>query len=276
MTAPAHARTLAVAPTVGVVRPSAPLAAWIDHFWFSVQGSAPATVVLPDGCIDLVLVCAATQACAAVYGSVTAPTAVALTPGARYVGVQFRAGAARHFLDASACELTDCAVEADRVLRVDLADAFDADDPRTAITRLDAALCLHVTRTPPVAARIDHFIAALEAAQGLARIDALAARLGVSRRQIERDFRDAVGLTPKTFAAILRFRHAGERLRAGDPLASAALAAGYADQAHLSRDCRRWAGLTPSAYVRGDVAFFQDGKQLADDDESYLIRRPPA
>jgi AraC-like DNA-binding protein len=258
---------------VGLVRPSAPLAAWVDHYWFSVQASAPVTVVLPDGRVDLVLESSATRASAAVYGSVTAATAVALAPGARYTGVQFRAGAARHFLDAAACELTDRAVEAERVLRVDLTGALDADDPRTAIARLDAALCHHVARMPPAAARIDQLVATLEAAQGLARIDALAARFGVSRRQIERDFRDAVGLAPKTLAAILRFRHAAERLRAGDPLASAALAAGYADQAHLSRDCRRWAGLTPGAYTRGDVAFLQDGKQPADDDEGFIIRR---
>jgi len=63
-------------------------------------------------------------------------------------------------------------------------------------------------------------------------------------------FRADVGLPPKSAARVLRFAALVRRLRAGGPALSwAALAAdaGYADQAHLTRDVRRCAGLTPTA-----------------------------
>jgi AraC-like DNA-binding protein len=245
---------------VAIVRPSAPLAGCVDHYWFSAAASAPVTVLLPDGRIDVVLERTATRATVQAYGSVTAPTAVALVPGASYVGVQFRPGAARHVLAVAARELTDRALDADVALSVQLAPLLDAAHPREWIVRLDAALCKHLARVQPVAGRVDHAVAMIERAQGTLRIDVLAERLGSSRRQLERDFLDTVGLSPKAFAAIVRFQHAAQRLRVGDAISQAALEAGYADQSHLTRDFRRLAGLTPAGYRDGDVAFFQDRK----------------
>lgn len=258
-------------PAVGALRPSAPLAAYVDHYWFSAVAEAPVTVLLPDGRVDVVLELTGTRTSVAAYGSVTARTTLILTPGARYAGVQFRAGCARHFLDAAAHELTDRAAAGIDVLKFGLDETLDANDPRTVIARLDAALLRQLHRMQPAPARIDRLIAAVEHSRGNVRVETLAAQAGVSRRQIERDFLDAVGLAPKTFAAILRFRHAGQRLRAGEPIAQAALASGYADQSHLSRDFQRFAGLAPTAYARGDVAFLQDSKCLAGDDDGFSL-----
>ncbi len=265
---------IAPAP-VGALRPSGPLAACVDHYWFGTAdgGSAhePTSLVLPDGRIDVVLESTGTRTSVTAYGSVTSRTTLNLTPGARYVGIQFRAGCARHFLDAAAHELTDRAAAGIDVLKFGLNEALNANDLRTAIARLDAALLRHLRRVQPSPARIDRLVAAVEQARGNVRVETLAAQAGVSRRQIERDFLDAVGLTPKTFAAILRFRHAGQRLRAGEPIAEAALAAGYADQSHLSRDFRRFVGLAPTVYARGDVAFLQDSKHLHKDDDGFSV-----
>ena len=76
------------------------------------------------------------------------------------------------------------------------------------------------------------------------RVAALAADLGFSERQLRRRFLSSVGYGPKTLQRILRLRRfiAGER----HDLARAALDAGYADQAHLARECLRLTGLSPS------------------------------
>jgi AraC-like DNA-binding protein len=49
----------------------------------------------------------------------------------------------------------------------------------------------------------------------------------------------------------LRFRRALRLVRSGDALADIAVRAGYADQAHLSNECRRLAGTTPRVLLRG-------------------------
>jgi AraC-like DNA-binding protein len=76
--------------------------------------------------------------------------------------------------------------------------------------------------------------------------------LFVSPRQLRRRCLDALGFGPKTLHRILRFQaffalvhYQAER---GD-LTQLATRSGYADQAHLSRECLRLSGLTPRAFV---------------------------
>ena len=80
-------------------------------------------------------------------------------------------------------------------------------------------------------------------------MDELGAALGVSERQLRRRFADAVGYGPKTLARVLRFQRFLALARSGDELARLALTAGYADQAHLTRETRRLAGRTPLELV---------------------------
>jgi AraC-like DNA-binding protein len=80
----------------------------------------------------------------------------------------------------------------------------------------------------------------------------IAGRLDVSERQLRRRCQAAVGYGPATLRRVLRFRRFVSWADAGAPgadLASAASRLGYADQAHLTRECVRLAGLTPAALV---------------------------
>lgn len=89
----------------------------------------------------------------------------------------------------------------------------------------------------------------LQARQGLLDIEELALRLGVSERTLLRRFRHEVGLSPKHFARLMRFRAAHAYLQ--DPAArwaDAVLRFGYTDQSHLIRDYRDFAGETPRQY----------------------------
>ncbi|WP_286163070.1 hypothetical protein [Streptomyces sp. NRRL S-495] len=66
---------------------------------------------------------------------------------------------------------------------------------------------------------------------------------------------DAVGYGPKTLHAVLRFRRAvawagsGGGAGALPGLAEVAARAGYADQAHLTREVRRWSGVSPTVLL---------------------------
>jgi len=76
----------------------------------------------------------------------------------------------------------------------------------------------------------------------------LASAAAWSPRQLEREFRRRVGLTPKSLARILRFQNVlrWRGIRPEWPWADLAAHAGYADQAHLVRDFRAFAGTTPT------------------------------
>lgn len=89
----------------------------------------------------------------------------------------------------------------------------------------------------------------LDRTHGRVRIDALAERVGWTRKRLADRFRADFGLTPKPLARILRFRRA-EALAAATARpdwADIAAACGYADQPHLVREYRRLAGHTPAA-----------------------------
>jgi AraC-like DNA-binding protein len=75
---------------------------------------------------------------------------------------------------------------------------------------------------------------------GNVRMSDLEKAMGWSRRQIERRFLDDVGVPPKIFAAVSRFRRAEAMLRAGVSPAEVALVCGYYDQPHLANEIRRF------------------------------------
>jgi transcriptional regulator GlxA family with amidase domain len=92
----------------------------------------------------------------------------------------------------------------------------------------------------------------------LAAVAASARAAGLSERQLRRRFERAVGYGPATLARVLRFQRFLHRANAPDsagaPLARLAAEAGYADQAHLARECRRLSGLPPSALLATGAA----------------------
>ncbi len=91
----------------------------------------------------------------------------------------------------------------------------------------------------------------IEQAAGDGRMADLAARLDVSPATLRRRFA-VLGLSPKTFAAVVRFQHAHAFLftTPGARWADAVERFGYADQAHLVREHRRFAGVPPTRWDR--------------------------
>lgn len=85
-------------------------------------------------------------------------------------------------------------------------------------------------------------------------IDSLAGHLALSPSQLRRRCLQAVGVSPKALQRTLRFQGFLALAQAGaGSIAGLAADAGYADQAHLSRECLRLTGLTPRALLGGSV-----------------------
>jgi AraC-like DNA-binding protein len=91
----------------------------------------------------------------------------------------------------------------------------------------------------------------LQSSHGAVPIGDLAEQIGWSHRRFIDRFRDQVGLTPKTFARVLRFSRVVDVLRRADEVRWAELAydCGYYDQSHFNRDFRQFAGMTPTQFL---------------------------
>jgi AraC-like DNA-binding protein len=99
---------------------------------------------------------------------------------------------------------------------------------------------------------------------GRLRVEEIARRVGWSPRYLLQRFRAETGLTPKEAARMVRFDRARRALAArtaaggAADLAVLAAATGFADQAHLTREWRAFAGLPPTRWLAAEFGFLQD------------------
>ena len=86
----------------------------------------------------------------------------------------------------------------------------------------------------------------------LVSVERLARDLGLGVRQLQRLFREHVGITPKRAIRSSRLQEVAVRLERGTATNLARLAAelGYADQAHMTRDFKAVTGRSPGGFAR--------------------------
>jgi AraC-like DNA-binding protein len=194
-----------------------------------------------------------------VLGPLTGPHLEVLAPGTTIVGVRLRPGAAGALLGVPASELVDLSVPAEALwgrAGTALGDRVDAaGSPELALATLQCRV-LARRRTdddpdPLVTEAVRRLIPG-----GDTGVAALPHLLAVSERNLRRRCQAAVGLGPKALHRTLRFQgflaRAQEAIGAGRApatLAQLAVDAGYADQAHLTRECVRLTGTTPRAFL---------------------------
>jgi AraC-like DNA-binding protein len=222
--------------------PPADLAHVVHCSWWR-NGTGEDALVLPDGCLDVIVRDGGVH----VAGPDTGPVRVPLARGERVTGVRMRPGAGGAALGLPAQELRDRRVALEDIWgRAGRAVAERAgEDPGGLVEALRPRLAIAVP-DPRVLA------ATRRIAQAPAMsLPALAAAVGLGERHLRRRFSAAVGYGPKTFARVVRFRLALALLRAGEAPAAVAAAAGFADQAHLTRELGALAGSTPGAFARG-------------------------
>jgi AraC-like DNA-binding protein len=235
------------------------LADVVSTVWFQqVAADAPAYVHrnLPHGGSEIICTIGAAPR---VLGPLTGPHVEVLAPGTTAVGMRLRPGAAGALLGAPPSELLDLTVPVDALwgrAGTALGDRVDAaTSPAEAIAALQRGmLARRLTGADP-----DPLVT--EAVRLLmpgpaTPVAALPRLLATSERNLRRRCQAAVGLGPKALHRTLRFQGFLARAqlafasgRSPDGLAELAIRSGYADQAHLTRECVRLTGTTPRAFL---------------------------
>ncbi|WP_173869682.1 helix-turn-helix domain-containing protein [Streptomyces albus subsp. chlorinus] len=208
--------------------------------------------VLPDGCMDLLL----WNGELVVAGPDTRAHMATERRGLPVHGLRLPPGTGPRVFGVRAWELRDQRVPLDalwpsgqvRRVREGLAQARDPLAVLEAVAAARLAAERRAGGDPRAAALTEALVARLRAGAGVAET---ARYVGLSGRQLHRRCRDSFGYGAKTLARVLRMRHALRLAASGVPLAETALRAGYADQAHLSREVRALAGVPMRELVRG-------------------------
>lgn len=231
----------------------------------------PLQRIVPDGHPELILHfaqpyaevdpegTAVPQVQALFAGQLTRPLLLQQAPRAGVLGIRFRPAAARAFFAQPMQTLTDRRVALaalwGELPAYDLLEACVASEPYTRVAQVSNVLIRRLSASPtPMDLQIDHCAERLLTPAASAEVDALAAYCNVSRRQFERRFLAEVGISPRLLASIARFRTLFDALER-DTLrvrhwAEAAQIAGYFDQAHMNREFKRFAGLSPQLFCQ--------------------------
>jgi AraC-like DNA-binding protein len=207
-------------------------------WWSEVEPGAAPTRVLPDGCLDIIW----ESGRVFVAGPDTTAQPVGRpVAGARFFALRFGSGTGPGVLGVPACELTDRQVPLDDLWPSrDVRELAEADEPLAALEAVAAARWREPDRA---------MVALAQAARSGVTVGDFADRAGLSARHLQRRANTAFGYGPKTLHRVFRLQRAVALARDGNPFARVAADAGYADQAHMSREVRALAGVPLSVLV---------------------------
>jgi AraC-like DNA-binding protein len=189
------------------------------------------------------------------------PLTIAQMGAIDLIGVRFKVGGLAAFIPMPMDALSNQVIDLQAGLGLDgvmlenhLYDARGSFEAQA--TLLDDFFCtrFEIRTGHTVALRLADWIAQPGSMRSIRR---LSSESGYSIRSVDRFFRQYLGITPKFYAQIVRFRRALESIQhsAGMPLAEIALHHGYYDQAHFSRSLERFSGQTPQQ-LRAEAAHY--------------------
>ncbi|WJV54642.1 helix-turn-helix domain-containing protein [Prodigiosinella aquatilis] len=227
----------------------------IAHFYsFSIAKGQKATLVVPDGSIDILFNCSDLYPHGRVCGSTLAARPVELCPGERYFGVRFMPGVMPDFLDLSAIDLAGKEIS----FQDAIPGAYSLFERLVSSHDFDYQIALfchhfgqHLSRSS--SQLLLQLIDIIMAHNGVIRIEQLEQKTLYSARYIHRLFSSHCGMSTKAFCSTIRFQRALSLLNQGEKQNMAALAQqlGYADQSHFLREFKQFALCSPREYLSG-------------------------
>jgi AraC-like DNA-binding protein len=237
--------------------PEPDLEPFIEHFWLVEwtlpDGMSHVQRTLPSPCVHVVF----DRGRSGVFGvMVEAAFEYTLSGHGRILGVRFRPGGFRGFIDTPQHAITDRIMPLAPLFGGDAAQleqrVLDAPDDAGMVAAAAAIIRRALPALNPQIARIEAMLTLLLDQHGITRVAQWAKSAGLSVRNMQLLFRDQVGASPKWVIRRHRLLEAADRLGHGGTvdLAQLALALGYCDQSHFTGDFERLVGKPPAHYQR--------------------------
>jgi AraC-like DNA-binding protein len=255
--------------------PDPALAADVQCFWtfeqdYVEQNGAP---ILPDAHAELIFNCGASHILEAptgervemprvsLNGLQNRPLHFRINGVCHFISVRLNAWAMRHFVDLPNDIRSPCAIPLDKVW-TDFSRTLEAtmrrSGYRAAVDCLQQFL-LDVRRTESTVLPIRAAGELLDGSCGKVGLNELAERSNLSPRQFERQFKYGTGVSPKTYARLIRHENVRNVLTTnpGQNMVALAQDFGYTDQAHFIHDFKTFTSYTPGQYAAGVRAMHQ-------------------
>lgn len=248
--------------------PGPTLAKYINCIWYyeSIDAQNEIETVVPDGCIELIFHLGERMTRTAegqsklnprsnIIGQMTRPYQIQSHGKTAMLGVRFYPQGAAHFLPFPIAQINDLVLPVSTIWPV---YAEELEEQLNSLT--NRAAQLHIleyflldklqVRSPYQTSIPDAAIHQILKEKGGIKISSLANYLNISRRHLEKQFKNTVGIPPKKFAQIIQFQYTFQVLQQNPDLSltQIAYANHYNDQSHFIRVCRQLTGVTPKHF----------------------------
>ncbi|MBC9798549.1 AraC family transcriptional regulator [Sinomicrobium weinanense] len=239
------------------VKPHPDLADFIDAFWTAEGAGKPCDkeIILPDGCVDLIF--NLREDCKTDHGTLTMHSQKTYLVGTmttfketflnasnKLVGIRFKPAAFSSFYQyAPLHEITDKTIEFESSISPDIHKI-----EQSFVSYLNTFFLNRLGKPKHNLAAV---VKDIQTANGQIGIGTLAKRNYTTIRQLERNFKKHIGISPKEFANIVRFKAALSRIKHNkqqQSLLDIAFDCGYYDHAHLTNEIKRYSGIAPSHF----------------------------
>jgi AraC-like DNA-binding protein len=231
-----------------------PLCEYVDFFWQSNAYMQPHALerVLPTGTVDLVIDLLA-PARSVASGIQTASFLLDTSGPLTLFGIRLKAGGAAGILGVPAIELQKQTVSLNDVwplVAEELIEPLATLHPLARFYFVEQFLLRRISNSCPADPAIRGAAELWQSSFASVSVQSMADRLGFGVKRFSQRFAAQVGIAPKSYTRIMRFRNSlGILSKMADPdWVEVAVRAGYYDQSHFNHDFCQMAGSTPTAY----------------------------
>ena len=254
--------------------PPPSLSAYVKCFWTLEADSSFALQkqrIIPDGCMEMIFHhgdqylqyrddgSSVLQPRCFVFGQITSPLQIAPTAASGIFAVRFEPDGFSPFATLTPGQMSNRAVPLSELFGDEgLSLGEGVINAQSTIERislieifLTAKLQLIKTREKLSGSTVELLLQT----KGQLSIEELSAKMLVNRRQLERRFSAAIGLSPKQLTKIIRLQNALKMMieKPSDSLTALAYESGYYDQAHFIKDFKEFTGISPKQFFAGNL-----------------------
>ena len=259
------------------LKPGNLIAPYVEAYWIidKIGETKDLQSILPDGCVDIIISLGDTsidngfeQNIPYVFGTHTTFSEAPGTGDIKMLGIRFKPAVFKLFTQTPISEFTNRKIDIfsfqsifDHSFYSRIEKAIEDNLPMAAIIgNIEQFLISKLPVLPSIDKRIQHALSLISTYSGNLTIDKLSTECCLSERQLERRFKTEVGIGPKIFSRIFKFRETKNRLNSGtwSNLQELAWDSGYFDNAHMTKEFLKFSGTLPSDSVLWNVGFLQE------------------
>jgi len=237
-------------------RPNILLIPYIETYWTGkyFSGNGKSHRILPDGCVDIIFTFDKSKGMflVRIVGTMTSFFEVNYSQTVEMFGIRFKPAGITAFTRVPVNEFTNQNVELALVETLFDKSFYETLPEKQSmeeiITHIDNYLIHRISCLYHFDTQIIRAVDLILSAQGQLSPAIVASDVCLCQRHFERRFKSAIGISPKTFAKIVRFKHALRCLRndSYQDLLSVVVECGYYDHTHLIKDFKTFSGNTPT------------------------------